>query len=118
MHQISPKLLQFRDIENKINEDDFDYLIKNYNSEFEYFRAAMILRGVHSISMLNNKENKQEVFKYIKQIEDKEILKNIIRNKYSNKAMKIEVSILLYLGVNMHLFLTPIYKYMRKKIRR
>lgn len=118
MHQISNKLVQFKEIEKGLNVEDYNCLRNNYSIEFEYFRGAMIMRGVHSISMLKNKYNKKQAIDLIYNIMDRNILKNFIKNKYTAKNIKIEVFILIYLGIRMHLSLMPMYKYIRNKIRK
>ena len=78
----------------------------------------MLVRGIHSVSTLANKENRKQAVEYIKQLLDKQILKKWVKNPYVSKFIKIEIQILLAFGVNIHLLLTPIYKFMRGKLRK
>ena len=117
MHTVSPKLLQFRDVILNIEAKDREYLEKNYSEEFNFFKLEMITRGIHSLSSICNKKNKNQVIRYLKTYCGKNDLKKILKNKYYSKTIKLEILILKTLGVKFHLFMTPIYKIIRNKIR-
>lgn len=117
MHNISPKLLQFKNVILEIPNDKKEFLESNFRDEFEYFQLEMITRGIHSISALYNKANKKEVKKYLKKYYDKVCFNRIIKNKYTKKNIKIEIFVLKIFGINAHLLLMPMYKFLRKKIR-
>ena len=118
MHQINSKLLQFKKIAEKLTKEQYLYLEKNYKDEFEYFKSAMLLRGIHAISVSINKRNKKEAIILIKELLDKRMLRKLIRSKYSNKTIKIEVFILVNFDLKIHMSLIPIYKWARNKIRK
>lgn len=118
MHKISPKFLQFKKVVEKTQSNKYKNIRNEYKQEYEYFKGAMIVRGIHSISTLANKENRKQAKEYINQLLDKQTLKKWVKNPYVSKFIKIEIQILLAFGVNIHLLLTPIYKFMRGKLRK
>lgn len=118
MHVVSPKLLQFKDIVMNIKEEQLNYYTTSCQQEFNYFRSAMIMRAIHSLTMLYNKENKKEVIEFLKLIVNRNDLKLQLKSKYTNKFIKIEVFIINYLGIRSHLALRPIYIEGRKILRR
>ena len=118
MHQINSKLLQFKMIAEKLTKEQYLYLEKNYKKEFEYFKSAMLLRGIHAISVSVNKDNKKEAINLIKKLLDKNMLRKLVTNEYANTTIKIEVFILVNFGLKIHLRLMPIYKWARNKMRK
>lgn len=110
MHTISEKLLQVLDIEKYMSNNLLEFLYKECNEELKFFELKMITRCINSISVATNKENKKNAIQYIKKVADKETLKKIIKNPYTSKYTKMEMSILLIFGTNIHLWLMPIYK--------
>ena len=118
MHVMSPKFLQFKEVENYISEKDLKFYEENFEEEIKYFKSAMYMRGIHTITSLVNKENKKEALKYLYEFKDKRILKDYIKNKYSNKFIKIEVINILVLGFRIHIKLSPHYVKARKIIRK
>lgn len=118
MHTISPKLLHFKNIVDKIDEEKVEYLVNNLKEEFDYFKLEMITRGIHSISSLQNKINKKQVEEYLKEYCVKEDLNKIIKSKYYSKNIKIEIFILRFFGIKVHLFLMPFYRKIRNCIRK
>lgn len=118
MHTISAKFLQFEKVVEKTKNIEYEKMRIDNKEEYEYFEGAMLVRGIHSISTLVNKENKKQAINYIEQLRNKDILKKWIKNPYVNKFIKLEIKILLLLGTKMHLLLMPIYKYMRNKLRK
>lgn len=117
MHKISPKLLQFKDVITSIEKKEKEKLKQNFKEEFEYFELEMITRGIHSISMLCNKQTKKEAQEYLKVYFDKSHFDRIISSKYYSKGIKLEILVLKIFGIKFHLFLMPIYKIIRSKIR-
>lgn len=115
MHKLSNKLLQFKEVIKSIDFDKYKYLDETYYEEFSYFKSEMITRGIHSISVLANKHNKKEIKKFLANYCDKKDLDCVIRNKYVKKTIKLEILILRYMGMNVHLLLMPIYKFVRNK---
>lgn len=117
MHKLSPKLLQFKEVAKSIDPQKREKLINKYKEEFEYFELEMITRGIHSISMLCNKITKQEAQEYLKVYFDKKYFERILKSKYYSKSIKLEIFLLKTFGIRFHLFLMPIYKFIRNKIR-
>ncbi|HAT4072076.1 glycosyltransferase family 2 protein [Clostridium perfringens] len=118
MHVMSPKFLQFKEVENYISEKDLKFYVESFEEEIKYFKSAMYMRGIHTITSLVNNENKKEALKYLYEFKDKRILKDYIKNKYSNKFIKIEVINILVLGFRIHIKLSPYYVKARKIIRK
>lgn len=118
MHVVSPKLLQFKEVANSIEEEKYNYYSENYNEEFNYFKSAMFMRGIHSLTMLYDKQNKKQVMEYIIKLCEKEILNLHIKNKYTSKFIALETFIIKVFGVRIHLILSPIYIRMRAIIRK
>lgn len=118
MHTISFKLLHFKDVVGNIEKDKKIYIEENFPEEFNYFKLEMITRGIHSISSLKNKNNKKQVENYLKEYCDKDNLNKILKCKYFSKSIKIEILILKIFGIKTHLFIMPIYKLIRNKIRK
>lgn len=118
MHIVSPKLLQFKQVSKSIEQEKYNYYSKSYSDEFDYFKGAMFMRGIHSLTMLYNNTNKKQVIEYLNELNKKNILEMHIKNKYTSKFIKIEASIIRYLGINIHLMLSPIYIKLREKIRK
>ncbi len=117
MHQISPRLLQFNEIEQKIAKADIDFLTKKYPKEFEFFNLEMICRSIHSISIIATKSTKDVAYQYLKKCCTKENLKKILSNNYVSKTIKIEIFIMYIFGIKIHLFLTPFYVKIRERVR-
>lgn len=117
MHKISQKLLQFKEVVASIDESTKRELEKKFKDEFEYFELEMITRGIHSISMLSNKKTKKEAQDYLKIYYDKKDFDRIIKSKYYSKSIKLEILILKMFGIKFHLFLMPVYKVIRNKVR-
>lgn len=115
MHNISPKLTQFKDVLNYVKKEK--YLNSNFEEEYSYFKLEMITRGIHSISSITNKSNKKTAIKYLKLYCNKIDLNQIIKNKFFSKSIKIEIFVLKTFGINVHLALMPIYKKIRKVLR-
>lgn len=118
MHVVSPKLLQFKDIVKNISNEQLNYYEINFKDEFDYFKSAMIMRGIHSLTMLYNKGNKKQVIEFLKLIINKDDLDLQLRSKYTSKFIKVEVFIINSLGIKSHLILRPIYIEGRKILRR
>lgn len=118
MHVVSPKLLQFKDVIKSIEQEKYNYYSKSYSDEFDYFKSAMFMRGIHSLTMLYNKKNKRQVIEYLKKLGEKEVLNLHIKNKYTSKFIRIEAFIIKVFGIRMHLVLSPIYIRMRSIIRK
>ncbi len=117
MHTISSKLLQFSEVVNSISEIDLNKYRKDMNLEFKYFDSAMMMRGIHSYTVLSNKENKRQAVQYMKQLYNKEKLKNQLSSPYTSKFIKVEVLILYIFGIKIHLCLKPVYVKGRKILR-
>ena len=113
MHTLSNKYLQFSDILKYLSVNEKKYLEANFANEFEYFKTELITRSIHSISVNANKTNIDVARAMLKSICSKNNLNNIIKNKYTQKTIKAECLIIKIFGVNMHLFLMPIYKWIR-----
>lgn len=118
MHTISPKFSQFKKVIQKTLEKEYETIRLEHPKEYEYFQGEMLVRGIHSISTLANKENKKQAIQYMKELIDKPVLKKWIKNPYGSKFVKIEIQVLLLFGIRIHLLLMPIYKYMRGKLRK
>lgn len=118
MHVVSPKLLQFKDVIKSIEQEKYNYYSKSYSDEFDYFKSAMFMRGIHSLTMLYNKKNKRQVIEYLNELKEKNILDMHIKNKYTNKFIKLEARIIRSLGIKIHLMLSPIYIKLREKFRK
>ena len=117
MHKISPKLLQFKDVVLSINKNDRKMLEEKFKDEYEYFELEMITRGIHSISMLSNKKTKKEAAEYLKVYFNKSDFDKIIKSKYYSKSIKLEILVLKIFGIKFHLFIMPIYRMIRNKVR-
>lgn len=117
MHKISPKLLQFKDVVTNIDKIEKEKLKQNFKDEFEYFELEMITRGIHSISMLCNKNTSKIAQEYLKRYYDKKDFNRIIKSKYYSKSIKLEILVLKIFGIKFHLFLMPVYKLIRNKMR-
>lgn len=118
MHNVSNNVLEFNLVLEKINLNIKNSLINNYKEEYEYFTNSMTLRIIHTYSNLLNKSNHKEIIKYIKNVYNKDKFKKFLKNKYLNKFLKIEIFVLVYFGIYIHLILFPIYKKIRSLIRR
>jgi glycosyltransferase involved in cell wall biosynthesis len=118
MHVVSPKLLQFKDIVLNINEEELNYFKTTFHEEFNYFKSAMLMRGIHSLTVLYNKENKKEIINFLEVLADKNVLKLQLKSKYTNKFIKLEVFIINHLGIKIHLLMKPIYTGGRKFLRK
>lgn len=118
MHEISPKLLQFTEVTKKIYKEQLDIYEKNFKDEFQYFASAMLMRGIHSITSLINKENIKQSKDYLKVFRQVDLLKIQLRSKNTSKFIKVEVFNLIYLGINIHILLSPIYVQARKILRK
>lgn len=118
MHIMSPKFLQFKEVENYISEKDLRFYEEKFKEEIKYFKSAMYMRGIHTITSLVNKENKKQALKYLYEFKNRKILKDYIENKYSNRFIKIEVINILLLGFRMHIKLSPYYVKAREMIRK
>lgn len=117
MHNLSDNVFQFLKIEENIDVIDNQFLKNNFPEEFEFFKDEMFLRVIHSISNSNIKEIKKTK-KYLKKVYSKVIVTRIIANKYTNKFVRLEMIILKYFGINIHLVLSPFYKVARNIIRK
>ena len=117
MHRVSKYLTQFKDVINYIKPKDIKYFENNYKKEFEFFKLQMITRGIHSMSNLSNKKNKEEITNLLKDYYTKKDLNNIIKCKYFPRNIKLEMFILKVFGVKFHLFMTPLYKRIKSKVR-
>lgn len=118
MHTISPKLLQFKKVIENISDDDKNYLEKNFSSEYNFFKLEMITRGIHSISSLANKKNKNQAIEFLKEYYVENDLSKILKCEYFSKMIKLEIFLLKTFGIKFHLFMTPIYTFVRNTIRR
>lgn len=118
MHTISPKLLQFEEVVTSIPQQQKKYYKDKYLSEYNYFQSAMLLRGIHSISVLYNQNNKSQVKEYLSKLRKKDLLDLHLKNKYTSKFIKLEIVIFRYLGISFHLLLMPVYKSVRKVLRK
>lgn len=114
---ISCNLLQFRKLEDYISKDNKNYLSVDFQEEYEYFRGAMIIRAIHAVSFIADRHNKEQVKVYLNRLINRQKLKNLLDNKYTEIYLKIEIRILLLLGANMYLLVMPLYKFLRKRIR-
>jgi len=117
MHKISPKLLQFSKVIENIDLKNKKLLLNEYKEEYEYFKLEMVTRGIHSISSLCNKNNKKIAKQYLMEYCTKDNLNGILKNKYYSKFIKLEILIIKMLGIDAHLILMPVYKFVRSKIR-
>lgn len=113
VHSISKKILQISTIEKYINKD----IIINHEKEYNYFVADCMLRCIHTLSVCYDKNNKEKVYKYIKEIYNKPKIKEIIISKYSSFYSRVEMTILYFFGINVHLNMFKFYKYIRKMVR-
>lgn len=118
MHVVSPKLLQFKEVVSSISKKQLNYYKRYCDEEFCYFKSAMIMRGIHSLTMLYNKKNKRQVIEYLNQLREKNILDMHVKSKYTSKFIKIEALIIRSLGIRIHLILSPIYIKVREKFRK
>lgn len=118
MHEMSPKLLQFTEITKQINKEQLDIYEKNFKEEYQYFVSAMLIRGIHTITFLINKENIKQAKVYLKVLKQVNLLKIQMRSKYTKKFIKFEMFNFIYLGINIHILLSPIYIKARKFLRK
>ncbi len=118
MHEISPKLLQFMEIAKNIHKEQLSIYEKSFKDKFQYFESAMLMRGIHSITSLINKENIKQSKDYLKVFRQVDLLKIQLRSKYTNKFIKVEVFNFIYLGINIHILLSPLYIQARKILRK
>ena len=117
MHNISPKFLQFQKVVEYLDFEYKEILEKDYAEEFDFFKSQMTTRGIHSISVLANKNNKKQAKQFLKEYAKKEKLNQVLRCKKVSKAIKLECLILKWFGINVHLWLTPIYLKIRNRRR-
>lgn len=113
IHSISEKILQISTIEKYINKE----ISTKYENEYKFFIADCMLRCIHTLSVSCDKNNKEKVYEYIKQIYDKNKIKEIITSKYSSTYSRVEMSILYIFGINAHLNMFKFYKRIRKLVR-
>ena len=118
MHEISPKLLQFIEITKNIHNEQLKMYKRNFKDEFKYFESAMLMRGIHSITSLINKENIKQSKDYLKIFNQVDLLKVQLTSKHTNKFIKVEVFNFIYLGIDIHILLSSIYIKARKILRR
>ena len=109
MHDVSNNILEFNLVLEKIDLNIKNNLMSNYKEEYEYFSNSMILRIIHTYSNLLNKSNCKEIIRYINNVYNKDKFKTFLKNKYLNKFLKIEIFVLVYFGVYIHLVFFPIY---------
>ena len=118
MHSLSDRLVcGHLDVINTLDKKDYDYLSTNFPDEFEYFKLEMIQRAVNAVSLISNKKNKKQAALLIKKCCDKNVCKRIINNRFSPKYIKIEFFIIKIFGVRFHLFIFPLYNFIRTSIR-
>lgn len=118
MHTIAPKLLQFTKIEKHISKQQLIFYENKFKDEYKYFKSAMLMRGIHSVTSLINKVNIRQAKYYLSVLRQIDLLKVQLKSKYTNKFIKLEVFIFIYFGINIHILLSPIYVYARKNLRR
>ena len=117
MHCMSEPLMQFKVVPSFIKNKDVKFLEKNYPNEFDYFKLQMITRGIHTISDTCNKKNKKTAIKLLREYYTRSDLNKIIKCRYFKKSIRLEMLILKLFGVRFHLFMTPIYKRIKSKVR-
>ena len=117
MHNLSHFLFDFKKILFSIPYNYEETLNKDYLEEYQYFKYEMITRGIHSISSMSNNKNKKIISDFLKVYYDRKIFREICRNKYFSKKIKLEIFILKNFGINVHIFLIPIYKKFRNLTR-
>lgn len=117
MHNISSKFLQFQKVVEFLEPETQVFLKKNYAEEFDFFKSQMTTRGIHSISVLANKNNKKQAKQFLKEYAKKDKLNQVLKCKNVSKAIKLECLILKWFGINIHLWLTPIYLKIRNRRR-
>ncbi len=117
MHNISPRLTEYKNVIELIPSEVRDSLQKEYPNEFTFFKLEMIVRGIHAISLSTNKHNYNQALELLSNYYTKNDLRDIIHNKNFSKMVHIEMRILATLGPRAHLKLMPIYKKIRELTR-
>ena len=94
-----------------IDGDILDKL-KGY-SEYDFYISCDCLKQVHLYSKCVDKENR---YKYLSENISDKVLKRLLKYKI-NGLVKVEIVVYL-ISIKLHLFLFPIYAYVRGKVRR
>jgi len=117
VHILHPKLLQITNAFYNISKEDEMYLNQKFMKKYFYFRNNMVLKAIHTCSLSLTQSNKKEVTKYLKELKE-HLSKSFCFSKYLNFYYKIEVFIIKFLGVSIHLKVFPIYEKIKKIIRK
>lgn len=118
LHTLNENLLNNLKVVALLPKCEYEYLRNNFDSELSFFELQMYYRIINSVSLTTNHKNRKNSYLLIKKIYDRKILKQILKNKYSPKYIKYESFILYMFGIKIHLFLFPLYNFLRKAKRR
>ena len=113
VHTVSKSQLQTAKIGDMLNFNN-----KKLSKEYNYFIAYCMARCIHHLSYNYNKKNKDEIYKYFKEIYDKDKVNILIKSKYSSTSNKLEFSLLKIFGIKFHLNMFFTYRYVRNILRK
>lgn len=117
MHKISDKMIQLANLPDAVKIKYQKKLEKEYSDDWKNFKTVEMLKSIHAISRCyNNTLHERKIA--IKKIIDEDKIKNIFRDKYFSKSLKIEVFILRFCGIYVHLLIFPIYDKIKNIVRR
>lgn len=119
LHTLSEKLVTCHlNVIDYLDLDCIDFLDCCFKLEFQYFRLQMIYRAVHAVSLAANSKNRREAAALIKKCKTNGSFKKIYKSHFSPSYLKIEFFILNVFGARVHLFLFPVYNFLRKTMRK
>lgn len=118
LHNLSDKLTNYLIIPSLLKDEEQKILNDSLSEEFNYFKLTLVQRAVNAISSTKNSRNRKKCVQLLQSVCDKNICKKIISNKYSPRYIKIEFRILKIFGPGFHLFCFPLYKLIRRIVRK
>lgn len=117
MHELSDKLLGYLKVTDYLTNGEKEKLTKLFPEEFNYFKLEMVKRTVNSISLIA-KGNKSKAANMLKSFLTKDTCLAIIKNEHSPRYIKFEFLVLKIFGINIHLFVFPVYALLKTVLRR
>ena len=116
MHKPSSDMIKLASIDKYINKETKEYLDNNYHDEFEIFKNVFLVKAIHAISQCDSRYM-GEKYKFLKQICDKNKLKDVIRTNEISFSVRVEICILKLFGVRFHLLMYPMYAKIKRLTR-
>ena len=107
------------EIPNYLHDSEKNILITKFEKEFDFFKLWSICLAVNMVSQWYkcNKKEKKHIKNFFSTLLNRDIIDNIIKNKFIAKQIKLEFFVLKLFGINFHLFVFPFYKGLRRVLR-